>query len=90
MTHKMYFDTGVRPENRLNSKGELILMPFQSFKGGTMKIEYYLESEPKVTYKLKFLVGKEYLNSIKPGEIAIKIVDGGMLSDYAIFFDTAQ
>lgn len=90
MTHKMFFNTGVKPENRLNSKGELILMPFQFFQNGTMKIEYYLESEPKATYKLKYLAGKEYLNYIKLGEIAIKIVDGGMLSDYAIFFDTAM
>lgn len=83
--YKMYFNTGVRPHNRLDKDGKVILMPFDSIRGGTIQIEYHLISEPPAS-KPKYLVPASYLTAgIHENEIAIKIIGGGTLSDYAIF-----
>lgn len=81
----MYFNTGVKPENRLDKNGKVILMDHQIIKGGVMQIEYYLEREPEEGLILRYLVQSNYLEHMSPNEVAIKIVGGGMLSDYAIF-----
>jgi hypothetical protein len=88
--HKMYFNTGVRPENMLDKNGKLILMDHQEIKGGVMQIAYYLEREPEKDLTLSFLVPSNYLEHMKPYEVAIKIVGGGTLSDYAIFIKSNQ
>jgi hypothetical protein len=81
----MYFNTGVRPENRLDKNGKVVLMDHQEIKGGVMQIAYYLEREPEEGLTLSYLTQANYLEHLKPYEVAIKIVGGGMLSDYAIF-----
>ena len=83
--YKMFFNTGVKPCNLLNKNGETILLEWQVIKGGVMQIIYFLERKPEANLILKFLAPKDYLNHMQPSETAIKIVGGGMLSDYAIF-----
>jgi hypothetical protein len=88
--HKMLFNTGVRPENHRDKSGRLIQGEHEEWVGGQLHVVYYLEEEPKPTYRLEHLCSKESLEKrpIQPWEKAIRIVGGGMLSDYAIFFDT--
>lgn len=87
--YKMYFNTGVRPENRLSlsgeNKGKLVLSEHEALKGGTIQIVYYLEEKPKDNYKLLYLCSEDYTKTMPEYEKAIKIIGGGMLSDYAIF-----
>jgi hypothetical protein len=78
MEHKMYFNTGVRPENRPANS----LMPFQSWRGGTLHVEYTIENEPPTGARLLYLSNTPENNY---GRISIKITGGGMLSEYAIF-----
>ena len=85
MHHKMYFNTGVKPENRLNKHDTLILGKFEVLKGGTIQIIYYLEKCPNKNYVLRYLIPESSLCFLGQQEIAIKIVDGGMVSDYAVF-----
>ena len=85
MPHKMYFNTGVKPENRLNKDGKLVLGKYQILKGGTIQIIYFLEEKPNENYKFKYLIPESSLNILTSNEIAIKIIGGGMLSDYAVF-----
>lgn len=87
--YKMLFNTGVRPYNRLSMKdGQFHLQKWEVLKGESIHVEYYLEREPESHLTLKYLPPSNYLEHLEPWEVAIKIVDGGMLSDYAIFFDT--
>jgi hypothetical protein len=44
-----------------------------------------LEREPESNLTLKYLAPANYLEHLSPREVAIKIVGGGMLSDYAIY-----
>jgi hypothetical protein len=87
--YKMYFNTGVRPENRLSlsgeNKGKLVLSEHEALKGGTIQIAYYLEEKPKDNYRLLYLCPEDYIKTMPEYEKAIKIIGGGMLSDYAIF-----
>ena len=85
MPHKMYFNTGVKPENHLNKDGKLILGKYQVLKGGTIQIIYYLEEKPNENYKFKYLIPESSLNTLTSQEIIIKIMGGGMRSDYAVF-----
>lgn len=78
--HTMYFNTGVLPHNRPGQLGE-----FESWRGGTLHKEYHLERAPLPGWTISFLCGPEYLEQLRPFETAIKIVGGGMLSEYAIF-----
>jgi hypothetical protein len=82
---KTYFNTGVKPENLLDKNGKMILMEHQEIKNGVMQIAYFLEKEPESNLTLKYLVPANYLEHLNPHEVAIKIVGGGMLSDYAIY-----
>lgn len=82
---KMEFDTGVRPENRLDKNGKLNLGEWEVLRHGTIRIIYILESRPLPSYRLKYLAPASYLDKLEPHEVAIKIVEGGMLSEYAIF-----
>lgn len=87
--YKMYFNTGVRPENRLNlsgeNKGKLVLSEHEVLKGGTIQIVYYLEEKPQDNYRLLWLQPSFTMGEIPSHQKAIKIVGGGMHSDYAIF-----
>jgi len=83
--YKMFFDTGVIPENRLDKDGKLITMEFDNWTTGTLRVEYWIETEPPKNARLKFLCGESYVKVMPENEIAIKIVSGGMLSEYAIF-----
>ena len=82
MSKKMYFNTGVRPENRLDIKGNVVMMEHQTIKGGVLQIEYWLEREPESDLHPKFLASESYLTHLTDNEVAIKIVGGGMLSEY--------
>lgn len=82
---KTYFNTGVKPENRLDKNGKMILMEHQEIKNGVMQIAYFLEREPESNLTLKYLAPANYLEHLNPHEAAIKIIGGGMLSDYAIY-----
>jgi len=82
---EMFFNTGVRPENHLNKNGDLIKGKFEIFKNNQLHIKYYLERQPEKNLQLLYLIPEKSLKCLKPGEIAIKIIDGGMFSDYAIF-----
>lgn len=83
--HKMYFNTGVLPENRLDESGKVVLMDFQVVKNGTIQIEFFLEEKPDDNLTFRYCAPSNYLDFKKDWEVAIKIVGGGMLSDYAIF-----
>ena len=74
--YKMWFNTGVRPWNRPGVK----LMEHQEWKNGVLHIAFYLEKEPPKGYILSCL-GNAPMN----GELAIKVIGGGMLSKYALF-----
>lgn len=82
---EMFFNTGVRPYNHLNKNGDLIKGKFEIFKNGQLHIKYYLERKPEKNLILLYLTSEKYLKDLKSHEVAIKIVDGGMVSDYAIF-----
>lgn len=81
--YKMLFNTGVKPYNHLNKSGELIKGKHQEFKNGELNIAFYLEQEPPKNYRLDFLC--DTIDHINANQIAIPVVDGGMLSKYAIF-----
>ena len=87
--YKMYFNTGVRPENRLSlsgeNKGKLVLSEHEVLKSGTIQIVYYLEEKPKDNYRLLWLQPAFTMTELPAHQKAIKIIGGGMLSDYAIF-----
>lgn len=85
--HKMLFDTGVRMENHRNKKGELIQLPFEEWHGGVLKIVYWIENPPEPGWRIKFLIGEhEFKNyPLSENERAVRVVAGGMLSDYAVF-----
>lgn len=87
--YQMFFNTGVRPENRLSlsseNKGKLVLSEHEFLKGGTIQIAYYLAEKPKENYRLLWLQPSFTMGEIPPYQKAIKIVGGGMHSDYAIF-----
>ena len=87
--YKMLFDTGVKPYNRLNlsgpNKGKFELRKWEVLKGGQIHIEYYLEHKPEKGLRLLCLCSSAYLEHMRSYERAIKIVDGGMFSEYAIF-----
>jgi len=85
MKHRMLFNTGVKPYNRLNKNGKFVLSEWEVIDGGVVQIEYFLEHEPAKNLWLKYLAPTSYLDNMSPKEVAIKIVDGGMMSDYAIF-----
>jgi hypothetical protein len=76
--YKMYFNTGVKPENRLNAS----LSEHESWRNGALQIAYYLESEPPQGYTLAWLCDNPKCEDY---QLAIRIVDGGILSKYAIF-----
>jgi len=85
MSHKMLFNTGVKPLKRRNKHGQFVLGKWETTEGGTIQIKYFLEHEPAKNLWFKYLAPTGYLDNMSPKEVAIKIVDGGMLSDYAIF-----
>jgi len=76
--HKMYFNTGVRPENRPGTP----LGKFQVWRGGVLQIIYYLQVAPPEGWVVSHLC-----DTIQPDEANrfIPVVGGGMLSKYAIF-----
>jgi hypothetical protein len=82
MGHKMLFDTGVRAENHLDKKGNLIQGEYEEWVGGTLHIAYYLETPPLKNYRLDYL---QPTDEVKDWQVAIKIIGGGMLSKYAVF-----
>ena len=76
--YKMLFNTGVRPENRVDKL--IAFSEHEEWKGGTLHIAFYLEKEPPENWTLKHLC-----NNPREGELSIPIVAGGMLSKFAIF-----
>lgn len=88
--YKMYFNTGVKPYNHLDKSGKLIESAYHVIKDGTIQIEYWLERKPDDRYTFRFLCPEAYLSQLNVNEVAIKIIGGGMLSDYAIFLDCAK
>lgn len=78
--YKMYFNTGVTPSGH-NPPIKPVL-PFQTWRGGTLQVEYHLEHKPPQGARLLWLCST--LDTTQ-GRINIKIVGGGMLSGYAIF-----
>jgi hypothetical protein len=78
--HKFWFNTGVTPHNR---SGETTLMDHQSWKGGTLQIAFYLESAPPAGATLAYLCSS--LPPLSPNQVAINVVGGGMLSEFAVF-----
>ena len=78
LPYKRWFNTGVKPENRIG----VSLSEFQAWINGTLQIAYYLESIPPSNAILEWL-GND--NKVNNNQVAIKIVGGGMLSEYAIF-----
>lgn len=76
--HKMWFNTGVKPENRDYNMG---LMPHQEWRGGVLQIAFYLETAPPDGWVFKY--ASPYL--IPDEKYFIKIVDGGLFGEYAYF-----
>jgi hypothetical protein len=89
--YKMLFNTGVRPYNRLNlsgpNKGKFILGKWEELVNNQIHIAYYLERKPDDNMILKYLTPAWSLeeNGLYDNHVAIKIIDGGMMSDYAVF-----
>jgi hypothetical protein len=87
---KLYFNTGVKPENRLNSQGKMIeLSEFDEWKGGVLQIAFYVSDIPKNGF-FKFAISKEFLEKNlethkKPYWEHRTILKGGLVSDYAFF-----
>lgn len=79
--YKMWFNTGVRPQNRPNTS----LFKHEYWRNGTLQIAFYLESEPPENYTLSHLCSNPKCENY---QLAIPIVDGGMLSKFAIFNKT--
>ena len=74
--HKFWFNTGVQPWKHKNyhyPDGGVL-------KNGTVQIPYYLEYAPPKGFTVSHLCDKP-----QPGELAIPIVGGNMLSKFAIF-----
>lgn len=88
---KMLFNTGVKPYNRLNlagvNKGKFVLGEHEELKDGSIHIAYYLERQPDKNLRLDYLVPEGSLKEfgIHEYQTTIKIIAGGMLSDYAVF-----
>jgi hypothetical protein len=82
--HKMLFNTGVRPYNRLSAKdGQFHLGEWEVIKDGSIHVIYFLEHKPEDNLRLDYL--QSDISDLPDYKTAIKIVDGSMLSDYAIF-----
>jgi hypothetical protein len=85
---KLYFNTGVRPENRLNSKGKMIeLSEFEEWRGGVLQVAFYISDIPKNgNFKFASSNLEENLKTHKsPYWEYRKIIKGGLLSNYAFF-----
>jgi len=82
---KKLFNTGVQYCNHCDKEGNLIVLPFEQWINGQLHKVYYLESEVPEGYKkdADYLCSGDF--ALLPHEIKIKIVDGGMLSEYAVF-----
>lgn len=83
--HKFWFNTGVTPQNR---PYDSLWGEHQAWRGGTLQIVFYLESAPPAGYRLLYLCDKPYASlEARPveGAIVIKVVGGGMLSEFAVF-----
>lgn len=74
-----WFNTGVRQD----TYPPVPLMEHQYWHGGVKQVAFYLESEPPEGYVLKYLF--DYPELIKEGEVAIRVVGGGMLSKFAVY-----
>ena len=85
--HKMLFNTGVRPWNHTDKHGNLIKGENDVWKNDQLHIAYYLEREPEPGLIFQYLVGLDptSLLAVLPNQVAIKIVGGGMSSEYAVF-----
>jgi hypothetical protein len=89
--YKMLFNTGVRPYNRLNlsgpNKGKFILGEWEELVNDQIHIAYYLEKKPDNNMLLQHLIPAWSLEKygLTENQVAIKIIRGGMLSDYAVF-----
>lgn len=81
--YEMFFNTGVKRENRLDKEGNLIRYEFDDWSRGVLRIKYYIESEPPKNSRLDYLAQDD--KHLNPSQMAIKIVGGGMISEYAIF-----
>lgn len=85
MAYKMLFDTGVRYENHLDRHGDLIRREHEEWRNNTLHIAYYLEEAPHPNWVLEYLIPEHSLDMVQENERVIKIVGGGMASDYAVF-----
>lgn len=83
MAHKMLFNTGVQYHNHCDKNGKLIKGEFDEWKNNQLHIVYYLETEPPKNSRLDYL--QSDISDLPEYQVAIKIVGGGMHSDYAIF-----
>ena len=84
MEHRQLFNTGVLLKNSLDANGKLIKMPHDVWKGGVKHIEFWLEKEPPANSRRDWLQDAP-LTNLNERQIAIRIVGGGMLSEYAVF-----
>ena len=78
MSYKLLFNTGVRP-----SAGSA-MMPFQIWHNGTKHIEFWVEHRP--SSGAKFAFASPYDNVPNTDDMErIRIVDGGLSSEWAYF-----
>ena len=86
--YKQLFNSGVRYENHCYlsgpNKGKLIRGEFEEWHNGQLHHAFYLEEEPPKNSRRDWLQDAP-LNNLRPDQVAIKIIGGNMISQYAVF-----